>query len=133
MVSGFGFDLDISSLTCIFSTRKHIASGFGFNFDISLRTCVCSEPHLLEVTLPHLRSGNLHIHTFTKISLHRIPKRVVKIIYGLGRRFALRSSIPKFLPLRTPSPRSDDATATTGEPSNLHIRKEISVSNSKAR
>jgi len=34
--------------------------------------------------------------------------------------------------LKTSLSSSDDTTATTGEPSNLHSRNEISVSNSKA-
>ena len=53
MVSGFGFDLDISSLTCIFS-----------------------EPHSLAVTMPQLRQENLRIYTSERRSLARIPKHV---------------------------------------------------------
>ena len=65
---------------------EHMTSDIALLCDLPFRTSFLSEPHLLEVTMPRLWSfyGT----------------------YDLGHRFALRSSIPNFLPLRTPAPRS---------------------------
>ena len=77
-----------------------MVTGFGFDFDISSLTCSFSEPQLLEVTMPRLRSENLHIHTFKKISLTQIPKRVRQEMFfekSISLSLILNSQLPHII------------------------------------
>ena len=77
MAKGFAFDvMEYMASGFAFDVMEYMAKGFAFDVDISSLTCIFSEPHLLEVTMPRLRSENLRIYTSERRSLHRISKRV---------------------------------------------------------